>query len=144
MSSGNAEQTRRILLAEDSADNVLIIQLYLKNHPYVIDVAENGRDAVQMFGERAYDLVLMDIQMPGMDGYEATERIRELEQKKGNESVPIIAVTAHASEEIRRRVLECGGDAYITKPVPKARLVEAIQTALESRQEAGQETNPSS
>ncbi|WP_051142028.1 response regulator [Paucidesulfovibrio longus] len=120
----------RILLAEDSGDNVLIIRLYLKNYPYVIDVAENGEEAVRFFGENEYDLVLMDIQMPGMDGYEATERIRAMEAERGLGRTPIIAVTAHASEEIRRRVLDCGGDAYITKPVPKARLLEAIQSVV--------------
>ncbi|MGE4292160.1 MAG: response regulator [Desulfovibrio sp.] len=123
------ERTLRILLAEDSGDNVLIIRLYLKNYPYTIDVAEHGEEAVRLFGENRYDLVLMDIQMPGVDGYEATERIREIEAEQGLPRTPIIAVTAHASEEIRKRVLECGGDAYITKPVPKARLLEAIQSA---------------
>lgn len=126
----NDSRPLRILLAEDSADNVLIIRLYLKNYPYTIDVAENGGEAVDLYAENAYDLVLMDIQMPGMDGYEATERIRRIEQDRGIARTPIIAVTAHASEEIRKRVLECGGDAYITKPVPKARLLEAIQAAI--------------
>jgi CheY-like chemotaxis protein len=102
MQNTTEAQPLRILLAEDSPDNVLIIKLYLKNY----------------------------IQMPGMDGYEATERIRVLEEERGTGHTPIIAVTAHASEEIRKRVLDCGGDAYITKPVPKARLLEAIRAAV--------------
>lgn len=128
--TANDDRQLNILLAEDSADNVLIIRLYLKNHPYVIEVAENGEQAVELFTRNVYDLVLMDIQMPGMDGYEATQRIRDFEREKNLPRTPIIAVTAHASEEIRRRVLDCGGDAYITKPVPKARLLEAIHNAL--------------
>ncbi|MDD4730698.1 MAG: response regulator [Desulfovibrio sp.] len=130
MQNTTEAQPLRILLAEDSPDNVLIIKLYLKNYPYTVEVAENGEQAVRMYGENLYDIVLMDIQMPGMDGYEATERIRVLEEERGTGHTPIIAVTAHASEEIRKRVLDCGGDAYITKPVPKARLLEAIRAAV--------------
>lgn len=117
----------RILLVEDSEDNVLVMQLYLKKYPYRLDVAENGQVGVDMFKAAQYDLVLMDIQMPVMDGYEATREIRRYESAQGKTKAPIIAVTAHASEENHRMVLEAGCDDFITKPVPKAKLLEAIQ-----------------
>lgn len=116
-----------ILLVEDSEDNVLVMQLYLKKMPYRLDVAENGQVGVEMFKKTEYDLVLMDIQMPVMDGYEATRAIREFEREQGRKRTPIIAVTAHASEENHRMVLDAGCDDFITKPVPKAKLLEAIQ-----------------
>ncbi|MEF2146399.1 MAG: response regulator [Desulfovibrionaceae bacterium] len=130
-SISNDGKRLKILLAEDSEDNVLIMRLYLKNYPCDIDVAEDGENAVRLFRANTYGLVLMDIQMPGMDGYQATECIREVERERGQAPVPVIAVTAHASDEIRRRVLDSGADGYITKPVPKARLLEAIRSVVE-------------
>lgn len=119
-----------ILLVEDSEDNVLVMQLYLKKYPYRLDVAENGKVGVEMFKNGQYDLVLMDIQMPVMDGYEATRAIRSHEFETGRPKVPIIAVTAHASAENHRLVLEAGCDDFITKPVPKVRLLDAIQKTV--------------
>lgn len=116
----------RILLVEDSEDNVLVVQLYLKKHPFTVDVAENGKIGAEMFQQAEYDLVLMDIQMPVMDGYESARAMRAYEQKNHKPRVPIIAVTAHASVENHRMVLEAGCDDFITKPVPKVKLLEAI------------------
>ncbi|MBU1612335.1 MAG: response regulator [Proteobacteria bacterium] len=127
INQNNDSETLRILLVEDSEDNVLVMQLYLKKFPYRLDVAENGQVGVDMFKQAKYDLVLMDIQMPIMDGYEATREIRRFEGEQGRSKAPIIAVTAHASEENHRMVLEAGCDDFITKPVPKAKLLEAIQ-----------------
>ncbi|MBU1247778.1 MAG: response regulator [Proteobacteria bacterium] len=127
INQNNDSETLRILLVEDSEDNVLVMQLYLKKFPYRLDVAENGQVGVDMFKQAKYDLVLMDIQMPIMDGYEASREIRRFEGEQGRSKAPIIAVTAHASEENHRMVLEAGCDDFITKPVPKAKLLEAIQ-----------------
>ncbi len=120
-----------ILLVEDSEDNILVMQLYLKKHPYQIDVAKNGLIGLEMFKKAHYDLVLMDIQMPVMDGYEATRKIRCFEAEQGSDKTHIIAVTAHASEENHRLVLEAGCDDFITKPVPRATLLEAIHKVFE-------------
>lgn len=125
-----SEQQVKILLVEDSADNVLVMQLYLKKFPYRLDVADNGEDGVRLFRETGYNLVLMDIQMPVMDGYEATKAMRTIETEQGRDRTPIYAVTAHASEENRIKVLEAGCDDFITKPVPKAKFLEAVQSAL--------------
>ena len=119
----------RILLVEDSEDNALVFKLYLKDLPFEVVEATDGGVGVERFQEGGFDLVIMDIQMPVMDGYEATRRIRGLEAELARDRVPILALTAHASEENEARVMEAGCDGYLTKPIPKARLLEAIGAA---------------
>ncbi|MER3446094.1 MAG: hybrid sensor histidine kinase/response regulator [Candidatus Dadabacteria bacterium] len=115
-----------ILLAEDSEDNRLLIQSYLKNTPHQIDIAENGEIAVEKFKTGKYDIVLMDIQMPVMDGYSATQMIRKWEKDKGLKSTPIVALTAHALKEEKQKSIDSGCTSHITKPVKKRILMEAI------------------
>jgi CheY-like chemotaxis protein len=99
--SGREEQcTLRILLVDDSADNRLLVQAYLKTYPYQLDLAENGEVAVEKFKSGKYDLVLMDMRMPVMDGYTATIAIRAWESQSGSEPTPIIALTAFALKEL--------------------------------------------
>ncbi len=117
----------RILLVEDSADNRLLIQSYLKRTQYRIDVAENGAVAIEKFKSGRYDLVLMDMQMPVMDGYSATQVIRKWERDRGVECTPIVALTAYARKEEWQRSIDAGCTAHITKPVKKATLMEAIR-----------------
>ena len=124
-----AERPLRILLADDSPDNRLLIDAYLKNMPYRIDHAENGAIAIEMAGRNAYDLVLMDIQMPVVDGYTATTTIRNCEAAEARRRVPIIALTASALDDAVRRSVEAGCDAHVSKPVKKATLLEAIHNA---------------
>ena len=116
----------RILLVEDSEDNRLLVQTYLKKTPYRVDIAENGEIAVEKFKSGNYDLVLMDIQMPVMDGYTATRAIREWEVERGIKSTPIIALTAHALKGEMQKSIEAGCTAHITKPIKKATLIGAI------------------
>jgi CheY-like chemotaxis protein len=123
----------RILLAEDSPDNVLLIQAYLKPSGYVAELAGNGEVAVQKFISGAYDVVLMDVQMPGMDGYSATRRIREWEIARGRAPVPILALTAHALPEEVRKSLDAGCTAHLTKPIRKATLLRAIEEHTSER-----------
>jgi len=80
-------------------------------------VAENGREAVERVLEGRFDLVLMDCEMPEMDGYEATDRIRRIEREQQRRAVPIVALTAHAMPGDQRRCLECGMNEVVTKPV---------------------------
>ena len=117
----------RILLADDSPDNRMLIEAYLKKAPYTIDHAEDGSVAVEKVKVNHYDLVLMDIQMPVMDGYTAVRTIREWERARGAARVPIIALTASALDEAVQRSLEAGCDAHVSKPVRKATLFEAIR-----------------
>jgi len=116
----------RILLVEDSQHNRLLVQSYLKKTPYRIDVAEDGEIAVGKFRSQEYDLVLMDVQMPAMDGYTATKLIRQWERETGVRSTPIIALTAHALSGDAQKSLDAGCTAHLTKPVRKAALMEAI------------------
>lgn len=116
-----------ILLAEDFVDNRRMIEFYFKPTPHRVETAVNGQVAVDMFMRGSYDLVLMDIQMPIMDGYSATKAIRAWEQAQGRAPVPILALTANALQGEVQRSLAAGCTAHLTKPIRKARLLEAIQ-----------------
>jgi two-component system sensor histidine kinase/response regulator len=127
------ERSLRILLAEDSVDNRLLVEAFLKQQPYTLEFAENGQVAIDRVLAASYDLVLMDIQMPMVDGYTAVRRIREWERIHDLPRVPIIALTASALDEAVRMSLEAGCDAHIAKPVRKATLLEAIRKGTSSR-----------
>jgi PAS domain S-box-containing protein len=116
-----------ILFAEDSPDNRLLISAYLKGLPYQLDVAENGRTAVEKFMHNKYDLVLMDVQMPIMDGHTAVRTIRKWENEQGRPPTPIIALTASALSEDIRDSMEAGCNTHLSKPIKKARLLTAIR-----------------
>jgi len=115
-----------ILLVEDAADNRLLIQAYLKKTVHHLDVAVDGAVAVAKVRAHEYDLVLMDMQMPVMDGYDATRAIRQWEQEQGRPPMPIIALTAHALKGDEEKSLEAGCTAHLTKPIKKATLLVAI------------------
>jgi CheY-like chemotaxis protein len=116
-----------ILLVDDFEDNRVLINLYLKNTPYVIEMAENGQIAVEKFTTGNFDIILMDMQMPVMDGYTATKKIREIENQKGVEkAIPIIGLTAYALHEDEGKSLEAGCNIHMIKPVKKIKLLDAI------------------
>lgn len=127
MTLPNGHGPIRILLAEDSEDNRLLILAYLKGPAYQIDAATNGEEAVSFFQSRHYDLVLMDMQMPVLDGYAATQAIRRWEEAQGWTRTPVIALTAYALKEDIAKSLEAGCDAHLTKPIKKATLIDNIQ-----------------
>ena len=104
---------------------------YLKKSPYRIDIAENGKIGVEKFISGEYDLVLMDMQMPIMDGYDATRAIRKWEREKGKKETPIVALTAHAHKEYEQKSLDAGCTVHLTNPSKKARLIEAIRECTE-------------
>jgi CheY-like chemotaxis protein len=120
---------RRLLLVEDTPDNILLIQAFLKNEPYDIDVAENGAIGFAKFQQHTYDLILMDMQMPVMDGYAATTAIREFEQRTAVPRTRVIALTAHAIREDIDRCLAAGCDAHLGKPIKKAILLQTLAEA---------------
>ena len=126
----------RILMAEDSPDNCTIALAYLEDAPYQIDIAETGLIACEMFKAGHYDLVLMDRQMPVMDGLIATQTLRAWEQANGRSPTPIIALTASALKGDREMCLAAGCTAYLTKPIKQDVLLQAIRdysaTALRS------------
>jgi signal transduction histidine kinase/DNA-binding response OmpR family regulator len=118
-----------ILLADDSKDNRLLIHAYLKDSGYRLDDAENGAIAVAKLKAGSYDLVLMDVQMPVMDGLEATRAIRDWENERGLARTPILALTASALDEDVRRTREAGVDMHVSKPIKKAVLIAAIRNS---------------
>jgi CheY-like chemotaxis protein/signal transduction histidine kinase len=124
---GNAN----ILLVEDNAINQKIIILSLKNHVKNIDIANNGKDALDKFGTTKYDLILMDIQMPVINGIAATKKIRELEATT-NTQTPIIAITANALSGDKEACLAAGMNDYISKPFQVEVLVNKMKMLLET------------
>jgi CheY-like chemotaxis protein/two-component sensor histidine kinase len=124
----------QILMADDSDDNRALIRAYLKKTPYQLEEAEDGRQAIDKFIAGKFDLVLMDIQMPIVDGYEATSTIRDWERANDRRRTPIVALTASALDEAVHRTKAAGCDAHVTKPVRKATLLDAIRDAVEMNQ----------
>ena len=113
----------RILLVEDNALNRKFTHALLRKDAHSIVEAENGAIAVDLMGQDpSYDLILMDLQIPVMDGVTATVRIRELESERGLARTPILALTANAMQGDRERCLEVGMDDFISKPVRKEKL----------------------
>jgi len=123
------ERPLKILMADDSPDNRLLIRSYLRKTPYRLDEANDGKVAVEMASAGDYDLILMDIQMPEMDGYTAVRNIRAWESRTDRARVPIIALTASALDEAVRHTKEVGFDLHVSKPVKRATLLNAIAEA---------------
>jgi signal transduction histidine kinase/DNA-binding response OmpR family regulator len=121
----------RILLAEDNAVNQTLAVRLLEKRGYSVIVAGDGRSAVEAFEKNQFDAVLMDIQMPGMDGFEATAAIRAKEKLTGGH-VPIIAMTAHALKGDQERCISAGMDAYVSKPIRTSELFSTIESLLGS------------
>jgi PAS domain S-box-containing protein len=123
--------TRRlkILVAEDTPFNQTFILRLLEKHGFHPTLVENGRQAVDRFDPDIFDIILMDVQMPEMDGFEATREIRKLEEQIGGH-IPVIAMTAYATEGDRERCLEAGMDDYVSKPISAAKLFKAIEVFM--------------
>jgi two-component system, sensor histidine kinase and response regulator len=129
-----AEGRRRalhVLLAEDNAVNQTLAVRLLEKEGHTVVVAGNGREALARLEEQTFDLVLMDVEMPEMGGFEATAAIRLREKERGGH-VPILAMTAHAMKGDRERCLEAGMDAYVSKPIQARHLWQAIEELLPS------------
>jgi PAS domain S-box-containing protein len=125
--AGTSLRPLRILLIDDLEDNRDLVILFLKNLPYSVETAVNGREAVEKIQTTSYDIVLMDVQMPIMDGLQATATIREWERAEGRRPTPIIALTAQALTEEREKSLAAGYTAHLTKPIKKPDLLKAIE-----------------
>ena len=117
----------RILIAEDAPVNLMLIEKYLKDPVFEIDTACDGLVAFQKFQSGQYDLVLMDLQMPVMDGYAATQKMRAWEAEHRKAPTPILALTAHAFKEEQEKSLAAGCNAHLLKPIRKPDLLEAIR-----------------
>lgn len=115
----------RILLVEDNAVNQRLLFLLLRKRGHIVTVANNGREALEALTEQPFDLVLMDIEMPVMDGFEALACIRERERATG-EHLPIVAVTANDMMGTRAQYLAAGFDGYVPKPVQTEELLQVM------------------
>jgi two-component system, sensor histidine kinase and response regulator len=122
-----ASRPLHILLVEDSPDNQILVRSYLKSTPYQVDVAEHGGIAVEKCKAHDYDVVLMDMNMPVMDGYEATKAIRFWERQQDLPKIHIIALTALVLKEEGEKMLEAGCDAHLTKPIKRQTLLEVLR-----------------
>lgn len=118
-------QSLRILVAEDTPANQRVIRAILERRGHHVEIAHNGREAVDLQERNAFNAILMDVQMPTMDGFQATSAIRSL--RKDIAVVPIIAMTAHAMRGDRERCLDAGMDGYISKPIDARQLVELVE-----------------
>ena len=118
-------QKIKILLAEDNYINQQMALKVLEKQGHRVEVAGNGKEALDLLGQGSFDLVLMDVQMPVMDGLEATREIRNMESDPQS-SIPIIAMTAHAMKGDREKCLEAGMDDYISKPIDFEELIEKV------------------
>jgi signal transduction histidine kinase/CheY-like chemotaxis protein len=118
---------KHILLVEDNPDNRMLIKAYLKKTEHSLDEAENGEVAVEMYQKNKYDLVFMDVQMPVMDGHQATQLIRQWEEENNKPRTKIVSLTAHAIKEEVDKCLEAGCDSHLSKPIKKATLLQTIE-----------------
>ena len=119
----------KILVAEDTPFNQTFILRLLEKNGFQPILVENGKQAVEAFDPDTMDVILMDVQMPEMDGFEATREIRKLEAQSGGR-IPIIAMTAYATEGDRERCMEAGMDRYVSKPISAAKLFKAIEALV--------------
>ncbi|MBC7741836.1 MAG: response regulator [Bdellovibrionaceae bacterium] len=117
-----------ILLVDDSADNRLLISYHLKKHGATVDFAENGVEAQKSALSGSYDIVLMDIQMPVLDGYKATEQLRNQ-----GYTVPIIALTAHTVDEVKQKCITAGYTDVISKPFDVQKFLTKIVSLVEAK-----------
>jgi len=133
----------RVLLAEDNRVNQKLAVNILEKRGYKVDVSNNGKEAVELYEAGEYDIVLMDIQMPEMGGFEATAAIRKLEAAAGTR-LPIVAMTAHAMKEDRERCLAQDMDEYVPKPLKQAQLFKVLDKLLSAREMTGTGVDPAS
>jgi CheY-like chemotaxis protein len=127
--SPEKNQDRKILIVEDNQMNQRLAGFMIKNKGLLFDVSSSGADALAKLKDGNYQLVLMDIEMPGMNGYECTQKIRQDLKMK----VPVIAMTAHDGEAEKEKCLSAGMDDYISKPIDQTAFAEILDRYLENK-----------
>lgn len=125
----NRLQGISLLLVEDAVDNQLLVKIILEMHGALVTCANDGHSGIEKAKQRRYDVILMDVQMPGMDGFEATQQI-----KLSGCTTPVVALTAHAMQEEREHALKFGFDDYLTKPINRLDLIAAVEGCAKKRQ----------
>lgn len=135
----DAQRSGRILVTDDYPTNQQVASMHLTAAGFDVDLADNGQQAVDAVAEKSYDLILMDIQMPVLNGFDATSKIREVEAASGrNNRTPIIALTASALKGDEEKCLAAGMDGYLAKPIRRSQLIQAVDywIGLQNRPEA--------
>jgi two-component system, sensor histidine kinase and response regulator len=130
-----------ILLAEDNVVNQTLASRLLAKHGHNVVTTDNGREALERLDQESFDLVLMDVQMPEIDGFEATATLRKKEQATGAH-LPVVAMTAHAMQGDKERCLAAGMDGYVSKPINAKELIAAVHAALENSRMPPENTCP--
>ncbi|MBF0213427.1 MAG: response regulator [Magnetococcales bacterium] len=130
-----------ILLAEDTKENQLLIEAYLSRTPHRLTIVEDGDEAVNRVRQESFDVVIMDVQMPRMDGYTAMRHIRQWERQHQRAPLPIIALSAHAMSGEEERCREAGGTRYLSKPIGRRLLLEALQSVVFDRETVPEMSN---
>ena len=120
----------KILAADDSSDNRFLLTAFLKKYSCELFLVENGQEAVDAFQNNLFDVILMDMQMPVMDGFTATRLIRDLEKEKSIPPTPILALTAYSLPDEIKQCTDAGCDGYISKPIRKNVLIETIESFI--------------
>lgn len=124
------QENKKILVVEDNPDNQFLIKAFLKKKDYLLEMAENGIEGLEKFKNNDYDLILMDIQMPEMNGYQAINKIRAWEAERNIAKTKVIALTAYALDSDKDRALQEGFDDHLTKPIKKDKLFKMIDDYL--------------
>jgi CheY-like chemotaxis protein len=120
----NTNEKKTVLLVEDNEDNLVVYRTILEHVGYRVLEARDGEQGVDSATEHHPDMILMDISIPKIDGWEATRRLKADEETR---EIPIVALTAHALEEDREKAIQAGCDGYLAKPVEPRRVVEEVQ-----------------
>ncbi len=124
--TGSAGRSLRILVVDDCEDNRFLVECFLARTPHQVIAEETGAGALARFGREPFDLVLMDLQMPGMDGCEATRALRAVEAEQRRAPVPVLVLTASCLREDEQRCAAAGCSGYLTKPISRAGLLQAV------------------
>ena len=126
------EKDHKVIIAEDNSVNQMVIKGMLKRLGISVSITNNGEEALALYKKhhKDYSLVLMDCEMPLLDGYDATKAIRTFETVNGLRAMPIVALTAHAVQEHREKALSAGMDLHLTKPIEASSLRDALATFL--------------
>ena len=123
----NSDRKKTVLLVEDNEDNLVVYRTILEHVGFAVVEARDGEEGVNRARETLPDLILMDISIPKIDGWEATRRLKAAEPTR---AIPIIALTAHALEEDRQKAIQAGCDGYLAKPVEPRRVVQEVERFL--------------
>jgi CheY-like chemotaxis protein len=118
-----------ILLAEDNPLNQKITAKLLEKKGWLVTIVKDGQGVLEQIAHKNFDVILMDVQMPGVDGFEATQRIRRREEKMKTH-IPIVAITAHAMVEDEKKCLDAGMDGYLSKPIDAAKVYAVIEQVV--------------